>query len=106
MTRGNKKHHVGHYFILRFDSSTTTQDEVRKLLGVEPRMLRFSVVKLGQSLKELARWGGETEEWGDRDGGRGAQRDRGEELAQFDAQVGDMESGEARFRKDLLGGVD
>jgi len=36
---------------------------VRRTLGLEPRMLRFSVVKLGSSLEQIANVQGETEEW-------------------------------------------
>ena len=41
---------MGHYFIMRFDSSAATQAEVRRSLGLDPRMIRFSVVKLGDKL--------------------------------------------------------
>ncbi|KAK0925557.1 hypothetical protein LTR91_009342 [Friedmanniomyces endolithicus] len=37
----------GHYFILRFDSSAQTQHAVRRTLGLDPRMIRYSVVKMG-----------------------------------------------------------
>jgi hypothetical protein len=35
-------------------------------------MLRFSVVKLGKALEEIADIPGETEEWSHKEGGRGA----------------------------------
>jgi small subunit ribosomal protein S6 len=41
---------MGHYFIMQFDSSTAVQAEVRRTLGLDPRMIRFSVVKLGDKL--------------------------------------------------------
>lgn len=48
----------GHYFIMRFDASSKTQDDVRKTLGLDPRMIKFSSVKLGdgtlQSLSKIA----------------------------------------------------
>jgi hypothetical protein len=57
---------------MRFDSSAPTQHAVRRILGLEPRMLRFSVVKLGKALEEIADIPGETEEWSHKEGGRGA----------------------------------
>ena len=35
---------------MRFDSSAETQQEIRRTLGLDPRMVRFSVVKLGDKL--------------------------------------------------------
>lgn len=32
---------------MRFDCSPTTQEAVRTMLGLDPRMIRFGVVKLG-----------------------------------------------------------
>lgn len=37
----------GHYFIMRFDTSSPTQEKVRTTLSLDPRMVRFSSVKLG-----------------------------------------------------------
>lgn len=49
----------GHYFIMRFDASSKTQDDVRKTLGLDPRMIKFSSVKLGNgTLESLSRIGG------------------------------------------------
>lgn len=47
-------YHQGHYFILRFDSSAKTQHAVRRTLGLDPRMIRYSVVKLGDKLEQGA----------------------------------------------------
>ncbi|KAI7470733.1 hypothetical protein KC351_g12515 [Hortaea werneckii] len=47
-------YHQGHYFILRFDSSAKTQHAVRRTLGLDPRMIRYSVVKMGSKLEEGA----------------------------------------------------
>ncbi|KAI1496226.1 ribosomal protein S6 [Biscogniauxia marginata] len=41
------RHHVGHYFAMRFDSSVQTQEAVRKMLALDPRMIRHTSVKLG-----------------------------------------------------------
>ncbi|KAL1302376.1 hypothetical protein AAFC00_002779 [Neodothiora populina] len=60
-------HHAGHYFIVRFDSSARTQHAVRRTLGLDPRMIRYSVVKMGDKLSEtagiagLAEWPGSKE---------------------------------------------
>lgn len=51
LPRRTRKHqanyHEGHHFIMRYDSSSATQDSVRKVLAADPRMIRFSTVKLG-----------------------------------------------------------
>lgn len=38
---------------MRFDSSGPVQQSIRRTLGLDPRMIRFSVVKLGEKLEEL-----------------------------------------------------
>ena len=38
---------------MRFDSSGPVQAAVRRTLGLDPRMIRFSVVKLGDQLEEI-----------------------------------------------------
>jgi hypothetical protein len=35
---------------MRFDASASTQQSVRRSLGLDPRMIRFSVVKIGDRL--------------------------------------------------------
>lgn len=54
-------YHQGHYFILRFDSSAKTQHAVRRTLGLDPRMIRYSVVKMGSKLDEISDVGGKAE---------------------------------------------
>jgi small subunit ribosomal protein S6 len=44
-----------HYFLMRFDSNSTTQKGLRDVLGLDPRMVKFSVVKVGSKLEEVAR---------------------------------------------------
>ncbi|KAI9678683.1 MAG: hypothetical protein M1817_005740 [Caeruleum heppii] len=39
----------GHYFVLRFSSSIPTQHLLRRTLGLDPRMIRFSIVKVGDT---------------------------------------------------------
>lgn len=41
---------------MRFDSSADTQHEIRRTLGLDPRMVRFSIVKMGHRLS--GGWGG------------------------------------------------
>jgi hypothetical protein len=69
--KGGGKHHAGHYFIMRFDAGARTQHIMRKTLALEPRLLRFSVVKLGSRLDEISDVGGEAEEWAGFEGARG-----------------------------------
>lgn len=38
---------------MRFDSSGPVQSSVRRTLGLDPRMINFSVVKLGDKLPEI-----------------------------------------------------
>jgi small subunit ribosomal protein S6 len=51
----------GHYFILRFDSSARTQHTVRRTLGLDPRMIRYSVVQMGSKLQEIKDVAGKAE---------------------------------------------
>jgi len=64
-------YHQGQYFILRFDSSAKTQHAVRRTLGLDPRMIRFSVVKMGSKLEQIAEVGGRAEWETVEAGGRG-----------------------------------
>ena len=54
---------------MRFDSSTATQEMVRRTLGLDPRMIRFSVVKLGATLEEIGKVKGGSA-WNGREGER------------------------------------
>jgi len=40
---------------MRFDSNPETQKGLRDVLGLDPRMIKFSVVKLGSKLEEVTR---------------------------------------------------
>ncbi|KAI1206582.1 ribosomal protein S6 [Annulohypoxylon truncatum] len=52
------RHHQGHYFAMRFDGSVATQDAVRNMLALDPRMIRHSSVKLGDGkLETMSRFG-------------------------------------------------
>jgi len=46
---------------MRFDASGPVQTAVRRTLGLDPRMIRFSVVKLGDKLEEIKNVGGQVE---------------------------------------------
>ncbi|KAI0912906.1 37S ribosomal protein Mrp17 [Ustulina deusta] len=53
------RHTTGYYFAMRFDASVSTQEEVRKMLRFDPRMIRHSSVKLGDGkLGTMSRLGG------------------------------------------------
>ena len=47
---------------MRFDCSPDTQKSVRQMLGLDPRMIKFGVVKMGSTLEAIkdvegkARW--------------------------------------------------
>lgn len=47
------RYHSGHYFVMRFDSSGKAQNMVRTTLGLDPRMIKFGVVRLGKTLDEI-----------------------------------------------------
>jgi small subunit ribosomal protein S6 len=49
---------------MRFDSSSPVQKEIQRSLGLDPRMIRFSVVKLGSTLEEIKDISGKVE-WND-----------------------------------------
>ncbi|CAK3978438.1 37S ribosomal MRP17, mitochondrial [Lecanosticta acicola] len=53
----------GHYFILRFDSSARTQHAVRRTLGLDPRLIRYSIVQMGTKLEDIKDVAGQAE-WG------------------------------------------
>jgi small subunit ribosomal protein S6 len=63
-TKHQTKYHNGHYFIMRFDSSAKVQHSVRRTLSIDPRLLRYTMVKMGNTLEEIkdipgkAKWPG------------------------------------------------
>ncbi|QKX64151.1 uncharacterized protein TRUGW13939_11324 [Talaromyces rugulosus] len=52
-TKHQARYSEGWHFIMRFDSSGPVQSAVRRTLSLDPRMIRFSVVKLGNKLEEI-----------------------------------------------------
>lgn len=58
VSRHQMRHHNGHYFAMRFDSSSATQEAVRSTLALDPRVVRSTSVKLGDGkLETLSRFG-------------------------------------------------
>lgn len=51
-TKHQSQYHMGHYFILQFDSSSPIMASVRRTLELDPRMIRHSVVKIGDKLRD------------------------------------------------------
>lgn len=50
--------HNGHYFVMRYDASTRTQEEVRSTLRLDVRVIRCTSVKLGDGkLETMSRFG-------------------------------------------------
>lgn len=46
--------------MMRYDASSKTQDDVRTTLGLDPRMVKFSSVKMGDgTLEGMCRIGGD-----------------------------------------------
>jgi small subunit ribosomal protein S6 len=46
-------HHTGHHFIMRFDASPKTQHMLRRTMSLDPRLIRYSVVKMGIKLEDI-----------------------------------------------------
>lgn len=56
------RHYNGHYFVLRYDAASKTQEQVRNTLALDPRVVRSTSVKLGDGkLSSLSKFG--TVEW-------------------------------------------
>lgn len=52
-TKHQARYTEGHHFIMRFDASAPAQAAVQRTLGLDPRMIRFSIIKLGNKLEEI-----------------------------------------------------
>jgi len=46
-------HQYGHHFIMRFDASARAQHTLRKTMGLDPRLIRYSVVKMGEKFEAI-----------------------------------------------------
>ena len=63
VSRNQMRHYNGHYFVMRYDAAVATQEQVRRTLGLDPRVVRATSVKLGDGkLGRVVRYGGV--EWG------------------------------------------
>lgn len=58
LPRPTRKHQMthssGHHFILRFDASAHAQHQLRRTMSLDPRLIRYTMVKLGHSLADIA----------------------------------------------------
>lgn len=63
LRRHGVQHHTGHYFVMRFDAGASTQHEVQKTLHLDPRLIRYTLIKMGKSLDDIKSIGGQPE-WG------------------------------------------
>ncbi|KAF1990001.1 37S ribosomal protein Mrp17 [Aulographum hederae CBS 113979] len=59
LRRHEIRHTAGHHFIMRFDSSVVAQHTLRRQLGLDPRLLRFNVIKIGEKLEDICNVPGE-----------------------------------------------
>lgn len=77
---------------MRFDSSARAQHLLRKTWNADPRLLRFSVVKMGTKLEDIADVGGRAEEWSGVPGNEGqvAPPEVPRKVEQADAVVGNL----------------
>jgi small subunit ribosomal protein S6 len=55
-TKHQTQHFQGHYFILRFDSAAAVQNEIKRTLRLDPRMIQFSVTKVADKLGGRGVW--------------------------------------------------
>ncbi|PYH99317.1 hypothetical protein BO71DRAFT_314163 [Aspergillus ellipticus CBS 707.79] len=61
-TKHQARYTEGQHFLMRFDTAGPVQSAIRRTLALDPRMIRFSVVKLGDKLEEIKDIEG-TAEW-------------------------------------------
>lgn len=58
VTKNQQRHYNGHYFVMRYDASTKTQQEVMQAVKLDVRVIRSTSVKLGDNkLSTMARFG-------------------------------------------------
>ncbi|KAB5518004.1 hypothetical protein GE09DRAFT_1208411 [Coniochaeta sp. 2T2.1] len=64
VSRNQMRHYNGHYFVMRYDASVKTQEQVRQTLGLDPRVVRSTSVRLGEGgkLGRMVGYGGV--QWG------------------------------------------
>ncbi|KAG5518595.1 hypothetical protein PMAC_002991 [Pneumocystis sp. 'macacae'] len=47
-------HYEGHHWTMLFDSNPQTQHEINRILKLDPRIIRYSIIKLGNKLCEIS----------------------------------------------------
>ncbi|KAK0671285.1 ribosomal protein S6 [Cercophora samala] len=58
ISRGQQRHTKGHYFIMRYDCGIKANEQVRKTLALDVRVIRSANVKLGNGkLETLSKFG-------------------------------------------------
>ncbi|EAA33667.1 ribosomal protein S6 [Neurospora crassa] len=58
ISTNQQRHNRGHYFVMRYDASIATHEEVRRTMKADPRVIRTANVKLGDGkLETLSRFG-------------------------------------------------
>lgn len=58
ITRNKALYHNGHYFVMRYDASSRTQEAVRSAMRENMQVIRTATVKLGDNkLDTLSRFG-------------------------------------------------
>ncbi|RKU47022.1 hypothetical protein DL546_008339 [Coniochaeta pulveracea] len=58
VSRNQMRHYNGHYFVMRYDAASKTQEQVRSTLALDPRVVRSTSVKLGDGkLSSLSKFG-------------------------------------------------
>lgn len=58
ISRAQTKYREGHYFLIRYDASAKTHEDVRQTMRFDPRVIRAAHVKLGNGkLETMARFG-------------------------------------------------
>ncbi|KAE9963044.1 hypothetical protein EG328_011812 [Venturia inaequalis] len=95
----SNKHTIGHYFIMRFDSSARAQHLLRKTWNADPRLLRFSVVKMADKFEDICDIGGKAEEWVDISG------NEGHILEEEEMKAKERDEVMGSFVDDVLGGT-
>ena len=52
VSKNQIRYATAHHFVMRFDCAPSTQEAVKNMLGLDPRMLKFGVVKMGDGKLE------------------------------------------------------
>lgn len=52
-TKHQQRNSQGQHFVMRFDGASNVQQSIRRTLKLDPRMIRFGVVRRGSSLDQI-----------------------------------------------------